>query len=108
MPVDCDPVFQSSLKTGKRIAISYAVSKNDEFFYYKANKKHPGIYEIYRTNSQTGETTALTDLNGMTDFELSHDEQTLLLTHSKLTMPPELYVKTINSTNKVMMQQICL
>jgi dipeptidyl aminopeptidase/acylaminoacyl peptidase len=85
---------------GRFVVDDVVLSKNDEFFYYKANKKHPGIYEIYRTNIQTGETTALTDLNGMTDFELSHDEQTLLLTHSKLTMPPELYVKSIDSTNK--------
>jgi dipeptidyl aminopeptidase/acylaminoacyl peptidase len=41
------------------------------------------------SDSTTSE--ALTDLNGMTDYQLSPDESSLLLTHSKLVMPPELY-----------------
>lgn len=85
---------------GRFVVDNVLLTKDDQYFYYKANKKHPGIYEIYRTSTQNGETTALTDLNGMTDFTLSHDENTLLLTHSKLTMPPELYVKEVGSSEK--------
>lgn len=72
------------------------LSSDDKFIYFKGNKKHPGIYEIYRVNLQSGELQALTDLNGMTDYTLSPDESSLLLTHSSLTMPPELFIKEIN------------
>lgn len=82
---------------GKFVVDDVYLSKNDNYFYYKANKKHPGIYEIYRTHADTGETQALTDLNGMTDFEMSPDESQLLLTHSKLSMPPELYSVSLHS-----------
>ncbi len=72
-------------------------SVDDRYAFFKANVKHPGIYEVYRVNTETGEQQALTDLNGMTDYELSPDERHLLLTHSTLTMPPELYSLEIGS-----------
>ena len=65
--------------------------------YFKANKKHPGIYEIYRVNVETGEHETLTELNGMTDYVLSPGEDALLLTHSKVTQPPELFLQTLTS-----------
>ncbi|WKE66120.1 prolyl oligopeptidase family serine peptidase [Gallaecimonas kandeliae] len=67
------------------------LSKDQKSFYFKANVKHPGIYEIYKLDIDSGKQTALTDLNGMTDFVLSPDEKTLVLTHSKVLNPPELY-----------------
>jgi len=84
---------------GRFVVDDVTLSKDDSYFYFKANKKHPGIYEIYRANTNSGEIQALTDLNGMTDFELSHDERQLILTHSKLTMPPELYVTNVADIN---------
>ncbi|MFC3120263.1 S9 family peptidase [Agaribacter flavus] len=87
-PIDGD---LTQLTKGQYVVDDVYLDKNDTYFYYKANKKHPGIYEIYRTHAVTGETQALTNLNGMSDFEISPDESTMLLTHSKLTMPPELY-----------------
>ena len=76
---------------GEYVVDSVTISNDDTTAYFKANIKHPGIYEIYRANLESDEVTAITDLNGMTDYVLSPDESTLLLTHSKLTMPPELY-----------------
>jgi dipeptidyl aminopeptidase/acylaminoacyl peptidase len=75
------------------------LTKDDSYFYYKANKKHPGIYEVYRISANGGEPQALTDMNGMTDFVLSPNEDRLLLTHSTLAMPPELYVMNTNAPN---------
>jgi dipeptidyl aminopeptidase/acylaminoacyl peptidase len=37
-------------------------------------------------------------MNGMTDYVLSPDEQSLALTHSKLVMPPELYSVDLTSS----------
>lgn len=74
------------------------LSKDDQHVYFKANVKHPGIYEIYRVNLRSKDMQPLTDLNGMTDYQLSPDETRLLLTHSTLTLPPELYTKAVGSS----------
>jgi len=76
---------------GNFVVDDVVLTQDDNYFYYKANKKHLGIYEIYRVPSDSTTSEALTDLNGMTDYQLSPDESSLLLTHSKLVMPPELY-----------------
>lgn len=74
------------------------LTRNDEYVYFKANREHPGIYEIYRLSVATGEVERLTALRGMTDFRLSPDEQKLLLTHSSLTRPPELWVQDLRNS----------
>ncbi|WP_412971102.1 prolyl oligopeptidase family serine peptidase [Glaciecola sp. MF2-115] len=86
-----------AITQGNFVVDNVVLSKDDSYFYYKANKKHPGIYEIYRVASDASQSEALTDLNGMTDFKLSPDESSLLLTHSKLVMPPELYTLSLDS-----------
>ena len=68
-------------------------------FVFKANKKHPGIYEIYQVDLAKN-LTALTNLGGKNDYALSPDESKLLIEHSTVTMPPELYVKELTSKNK--------
>ncbi len=85
-----------ALTFGEYIVDSPVVSSDDQFIYYTANEKHPGIYEVYRVDVESGEIRAVTDLNGMTEFSLSPDEQTLLLSHSKVTQPPELYISSAN------------
>ncbi|GAA6206151.1 prolyl oligopeptidase family serine peptidase [Thalassotalea sp. SU-HH00458] len=76
------------------------LTKDNKRFIFKANKKHPGIYEIYQLAIDTGNMTALTDLGGMNDYALSPDESKLLINHSTVTMPPELYVKNIDKQVK--------
>jgi len=82
----------SALTHGEFVISHLDLTKDDSHIYYKANEKHPGIYEVYRVDVQTGEREAMTDLNGMTDFSLSPDESKLLLSHSKLALPTELYI----------------
>lgn len=89
-----------ALTQGQYIVDDPTLTTDDKWIYYKANKKHPGIFEIYRVNVETGEQQAMTDLNGMTDYELSPDNKTLLLTHSKVTRPPELYIKPVDGSEK--------
>lgn len=81
-----------AITSGRFVVDDVILSKDDQYFYYKANKKHPGIYEVYRVKSEGGQAEAMTNLNGMTDFVLSPNEDRLLLTHSTLAMPPELYL----------------
>lgn len=79
------------LGKGAWVVSNPVLSKDHKSFYFKANVKHPGIYEVYKVDIASGERTALTDFNGMTDFVLSPDNSQLLLTHSSVLHPPELY-----------------
>ncbi|TWX46368.1 S9 family peptidase [Colwellia hornerae] len=73
-----------------------SLTQDKSRFVFKANKKHPGIYEIYQVDVKSGQFSALTDLGGMNDYALSPDDSTLLIEHSTVAMPPELYVKALN------------
>lgn len=77
---------------GKFVVSHLTLTANDQFIYYKANKKHPGNYETYRLNLTTGKSEAMTNLGGMVDYQLSPNGQQLLLTYSNIMTPPELYV----------------
>ena len=87
----------SALTQGKFEVSDLTLTRDDSKVVFKANKKHPGIYEIYQVATENGELTALTDLGGMNDYQLSPDENKLLIQHSTVTMPPELYVKNLQS-----------
>ncbi|KZN30104.1 hypothetical protein N480_03935 [Pseudoalteromonas luteoviolacea S2607] len=80
------------LTSGKFVVSEPKLTKDNSQFFFKANVDHPGIYEVYSVDINTKKKEAITDLNGMTDFSLSPDESKLLLKHSKIMMPTELYV----------------
>jgi dipeptidyl aminopeptidase/acylaminoacyl peptidase len=82
------------LTSGKFEVSSVTPTQDNERFIFKANKKHPGIYEIYQVDLAKN-FTALTDLGGKNNYSLSPDESTLLIEHSTVTMPPELYVQKL-------------
>jgi dipeptidyl aminopeptidase/acylaminoacyl peptidase len=84
------------LTSGKFEVSKVTLTKDNSRFIFKANKKHPGIYEIYQVDLAKN-LTALTDLGGENNYALSPDESKLLIEHSTVTMPPELYVKEISS-----------
>jgi dipeptidyl aminopeptidase/acylaminoacyl peptidase len=83
------------LTNGKFEVDSLTLTTDDKFIYFKGNKKHPGIYEIYRVDLTNNKLEELTQLNGMTDYQLSPNEKSLLLTHSSLVRPPELYLQSV-------------
>ncbi|MCY7297323.1 S9 family peptidase [Alteromonas sp. a30] len=82
-----------ALVTGEFEVNALTLTANDGYIYYQANKVHPGMYEIYRVDVNTGQSERLTQLLGNTQYTLSPDETQLMLEHSKVTMPPELYVQ---------------
>lgn len=91
-----------ALTSGSYEVNDLTLSADEQSIYFKANKKHPGIYEIYKVDVSSAKMTALTDLGGMNDYALSPDESKLLVEHSEITMPPELYVKDIaNNTDAI-------
>lgn len=89
-----------ALTSGSYEVDNLTVSSDEKNIYFKANKKHPGIYEIYQVNVNSGKIQALTDLGGMNNYALSPDETKLLIEHSEITMPPELYVKNITNNTE--------
>lgn len=81
-----------ALTKGQFEVSNLTLTDDNSAIYYKANVEHPGLYEIYRVNPKTAKSEQVTDLNAMTDYTLSPDQTKLLLRHSTITMPTELYV----------------
>jgi len=90
-----------ALTTGRFEVSSLTLSDDGQTIYYKANKAHPGQYEIYRVNLNSGINEQLTSLKGMTDYQLSPDQSKLLLTHSNLLRHNDIYVKDSDGSGKI-------
>ncbi|WND02692.1 prolyl oligopeptidase family serine peptidase [Temperatibacter marinus] len=88
------------LTKGSYVADRITVTKKGDYLYYRANKEHPGVFEIYRVALASGKHEQLTSLGGLIDYRLSPDESSLLLEHSKTIMPPELFVQSAHSNSK--------
>lgn len=85
----------TQLTDGKYEVSDLTIGKDGKYIYYRANQKHPGIYEIYRFNLDTRSSEALTNLGGVNYYKLSPDEESLLITHSTTTRKPELFLHSI-------------
>ena len=90
----------SQITEGEFEVSNITVSENGKTLFYKANKKHPGIYEIYSFDLESKTSRAMTNLGGMNDYVLSPDDTNLIISHSSLTKKPELYLQSTkeNST----------
>ena len=87
------------LTSGKFEVSDVTLMQDQQRFVFKANVKHPGIYEIYQVDLAK-KMNPLTDLGGMNNYALSPDEAKLLIEHSSLTRPPELFVKVLAGDNE--------
>ncbi|HWP94580.1 MAG TPA: prolyl oligopeptidase family serine peptidase [Gammaproteobacteria bacterium] len=85
---------------------SPAPDRAGRYFYFTANREHPGRYEVYRVPASGGAVERLTytgvrpeNLRQTTDsappFLLSPDETRLLFRHDTPVHPPELYVQSL-------------
>ncbi|QIZ78913.1 S9 family peptidase [Ferrimonas lipolytica] len=88
---------EHALVAGKQVVSNLTVSADQQYIYYQSNPNHPGQYEVFRVATKTGEVEQLTDLKGNLDYQLSPDEQTLLLFASSSTRPPELYTQVLGA-----------
>ncbi len=86
------------LTEGKFEVSDLNVSKDGADIYFKANKPHPGVYEIYKINVKSGKITELTNLGGVNSYGLSNDEKQLVIRHSTTTQMPELYIVTTDGS----------
>lgn len=77
------------------------VSQKGKKIFYRANKKHPGIHEIYVADLNNRSSEAITNLGGQNDYVLSPDENQIIITHSSLTKMPELYLHRLKDANSL-------
>lgn len=85
------------LTSGRFLVDNVTLNRAGDTFYFQANVKHPGIFDIFRVAVNGGDIEQLTDMNGITNYRLSPNENRLLLTHSSALQPNELYVQEIRS-----------
>ena len=77
---------------------SLVLTSDDSHFYFRANINHPGEYHVYQlSTAKTTEPKALTTLIGENTFKLSPDETKLLVEHSSLLRPTELFLIDLSS-----------
>jgi len=88
------------LTQGKFVVSDITLGPKAQFIYYKANKLHPGIDNVYRVSIKTGKDEQLTQWDGQLDYTLSPDGNTLLLNASRRTEPEELYIQPIGGAIK--------
>ncbi|QYJ98216.1 prolyl oligopeptidase family serine peptidase [Shewanella alkalitolerans] len=89
-----------ALTKGKYVVSDITLGPKAEYIYYKANKDHPGIDNVYRVNIADGQSEQLTQWDGQLDYSLSPDGSKLLLKASRRTQPSELYVQAIGGELK--------
>lgn len=74
------------------------LTNDDSKFVFRANVEHPGNYQAYQVSSKAKKVTkptAITSLKGNNRFSVSPDETQLLISHSNLLTPEELYVSEL-------------
>lgn len=82
-----------ALTQGEFVATEPQLSVDGRHLYFRANREHPGHYEIYRTTLTNGTIQQITQLGGMSSAVLSPNGRQLLITHSESTRPPELFIQ---------------
>ncbi|MCE9677626.1 prolyl oligopeptidase family serine peptidase [Shewanella sp. AS1] len=89
-----------ALTQGKYVVSNITLGPKAQYIYYKANKAHPGIDNVYRVEIASGKSEQLTNWDGQLDYTLSPDGTKLLLNASRRTQPNELFVQPIGGELK--------
>jgi dipeptidyl aminopeptidase/acylaminoacyl peptidase len=94
---DASAAKPRQLTQGRFEVSAPVLTRDGRSFYYRANASHPGIYDIWRLEVESGASNPVTEqvskIGGLTDFRLSPDESRLLLINSQITRPDELFVQ---------------
>ncbi|MDB5260810.1 MAG: peptidase [Adhaeribacter sp.] len=94
-------LYTVNIKTGVKRALTQGnyeisnlqLSRNKKYWYFNANKDHPGDVQFYRLPLGGGQAVALTNLPGSHEVTLSPDEKTLAIRYSSSNQPWELYLQ---------------
>lgn len=82
-----------ALTTGKFEASHPQLTDDGQWFYFRSNQVAPYSYDVYRVATQGGESSRVTQYQGMDDFALSPNDQQLAVLHSSPYMLPQLAVQ---------------
>ncbi|MCZ6559474.1 MAG: S9 family peptidase [Gammaproteobacteria bacterium] len=82
-----------SLTQGSFVVTEPEVDASGLSLYVRANRTHPGNYEIYKVPAAGGELVQISSLGGVNGFSLSADGKRLLITHSYIDRHPDLFVQ---------------
>jgi len=91
--VDIHTKKKTTLTSGKFEVSNAFISKDKKYFYFTANKVHPGVSHFYRMPVWGGELTQITSMEGGNEVTLSPDEKNLAILHSTGNQPWELYLQ---------------
>ncbi len=81
-----------ALTRGEYEVSSPEPSPDGRYIYYTANARHPGEVEVWRIDVATAQAEQMTDMRGVTRFDISPDGSHLFITHSTMERPSELFV----------------
>ncbi|MEQ7798255.1 prolyl oligopeptidase family serine peptidase [Pedobacter sp. ASV1-7] len=84
---------KKQLTSGKWEVQELQLSKDKKYFYFKANKEHPGITHFYKLSTDGGKMEQLTSMKGGNEVLLSPDEKWLAINYSYMNKPWELYLQ---------------
>jgi dipeptidyl aminopeptidase/acylaminoacyl peptidase len=84
---------EKALTSGEFEIYNPRISKNDKYWYFNANKAHPGERHFYRMPLKGGKMEQLTFREGRNDVTLSPDEKHMAIRHSASNEPWEIYLK---------------
>ncbi len=90
-----------NVRTGTKKVLTYGpwevynpeLSRDGRYFWFTANRKHPGIRHFYRLPVAGGQPQQITTLEGGNEITMSPDEKWLAIRHSKGNQPWELYLQ---------------
>jgi len=83
---------KKQLTKGKFEIYNPGISKNKRYWYFTANRTHPGIRHFYRMNLDGSNLIQITKKTGSNRIYLSPDEKRLAILYSYTNKPWELYI----------------
>lgn len=91
--VNIETKKKTALTSGKFEISNASISNDKQFFYFIANKVHPGVKHFYRMSVWGGELTQITLMEGNCEVTLSPNEKQLAIRYSSANKPWELYIQ---------------
>ncbi|MCF6357585.1 MAG: S9 family peptidase [Draconibacterium sp.] len=91
--VNIDTKKRTALTSGKFEISNASISNDKNYFYFTANKVHPGVKHFYRMPVLGGKLTQITSMEGSCEVTLSPDEKQLAIRYSPANKPWELYIQ---------------
>ncbi|SEL46026.1 S9 family peptidase [Parapedobacter koreensis] len=94
-------IYTANIRTGEKRQLTEGkwevsdlqLAADKQYFYFTANKKHPGITHFYRLPIQGGDPVQVTHMDGGSETVLSPDEKWLAIRYSYSNKPWELYLQ---------------